>query len=294
MSDYIFKNYEKGFEEAQAKLGAEVGKDWENFQYATAETLLNKYSQPDFDKELRHYVYKGDELIAFLQSEIVPTGEDGKKRANLDFPFIKEGHEEVRDALVEKAIKTLKDKGVEIINARAFSNWKGTKEQAEKYEFTKGDVRFVRIEIDLNKIEIKDSEVKFEDFHPEKDKEEIIEIFKNNFNMSDEQAQANFEGIINPPEGFYAQPILRKDNKIVSRGLLYVPKDPKIATFRLLSPDPVEHFDSYLAKITPIAKEKGSEIYQLFLGGPTLQHLDFFKSKGFEVKQKEYDYIKEI
>ncbi|NHJ05974.1 MAG: hypothetical protein EAX90_14195 [Candidatus Heimdallarchaeota archaeon] len=294
MSEYIFKNYEEGFEEAQAKLGAEVGKDWPNFGYATAEALKNKYSQPEFDPELRHYVFKNDELVAFLQSEIIPEGEDGKKRANLDFPFIKEGHDEVRDLLVERAIKTLKDKGVELIVARALEDWIGTLDQAKKYGFKKGDTRFVRIEADINKMKLKETEVKFDDFHPENDKEEIIQIFKERFNMTDEQAQANFEGIVNPPEGFYAQPVLREENKIVSRGLLYIPKEPKFATFRLLTPEPLKNFDAYLSKITPIAKEKGSEIFQLFLGGPQLEHLEILKSKGFEVVQEVYNYYKEI
>ena len=132
-------------------------------------------------------------------------------------------------------------------------------------------------------------------FDPEKDKEQIVKIFTENFNMTQEAAEANFDGIINPPEGWYAQPVLKEGDKIISRGLLYVPEDPKKATFRPLSHEPEKYFDSYLAKVTEIAKEKGSEIFQLYLGGPTMKtQLEFFKGYGFEPKTKVLIFDKEV
>ena len=169
-------------------------------------------------------------------------------------------------------------------------------EQAKKFGYKEGRKTFVRIELPIEAAKAKiEAKEKFEDFDPEKDKEQIISLFKENFNMSDEQAETNYAGIINPPEGWYAQPVLREDNKIISRGLLYIPKDPKFATFRPLTPDPQKHFDAYFSKVITIAKEKGSEIFQLFLGGPTMDdQLNFFKTYNFDVKAEYFAYEKEI
>ena len=136
---------------------------------------------------------------------------------------------------------------------------------------------------------------KFEKADPERDKEQIVNLYVDQYNMTQEQAEANFNGIINPPEGnYYYQPILREGEKIISRGLLYIPKDPKDATFRLLSNELTKYFDAYLANIIPVATEKGSENFELYLAGPTLEHLDFLKSYGFSVVNKVFTFTKEI
>lgn len=294
MSDYELKNYETGIEEAQAELGTEATKDWSFFGQSDAAALKNAYSREGFDPETRHYAFKDGKLVGFLVSRILPDTEDGIKRATFDFPFVKEGHEKAGELLYDRCISTLKDKGVTIADVRVLAGWKGTTEQAEKYGFKKGELQFVRIKGSLSNMQPKDHTEKFENFDPERDKEQIIKLFTENYNMTAEQAETNFNGIINPPEGQYFQPILREGDKIISRGLLYIPNEPKDATFRLLSPDPTKYFDAYLANIIPIAKEKGAENFELFLGGPTLEKVDMFKTYGFSVVDEAFTYKKEI
>ena len=294
MSDYELKNYEKGIEEAQAALGTEVTKDWSFFGQSDAEALRNAYSREGFDPETRHYAFKDGELVGFLVSRILPDAEDGIKRATFDFPFVKEGHEKAGELLYERAMKTFKEKGVQIADVRALEGWKGTLEKAKKYDFKKGALRFVRIKASLDKLQPKEHKEKYVNFDPVKDKEQIIAIFTGQFNMTQEQAEANFDGIINPPEGEYTQPILKEGDKIISRGLLYIPKDPKNATFRLPAPEPIKYFDAYLANIIPVAKEKGAENFELYVGGPQLEHLDLFKEYGFSVEDEIFTYEKEI
>jgi len=294
MSDYTLKNYETGIEEAQAELGTEVTKDWSFFGQSDAAALKNAYSRDGFDPETRHYAFKDGELVGFFVSRILPETDDGIKRATFDFPFVKEGHEKAGELLYKKGISTLKDKGVTIADVRVLDGWKGTTEQAEKYDYKKGSIRFVRIKSSLAKLQPKEHTVKFEKANPEKDKEQIVKLYIEQYNLTKEQAEANFNGIINPPEGYYYQPVLRDGEKIISRGLLYIPKDPKDATFRILSNEVTKYFDAYLANIIPIAKEKGAENFELFLGGPTLEHLDFLKSYGFSVEDEAFTYEKEI
>ncbi len=296
MSEYEIKHYEKGIEDAQAKLGTDVSQDWTDFGQTPAERLKEYYSAKDFDPETRLYAFKDGELVAFIVSRVLPDAEDGIKRAQHDFPMYIKGHEKAAELLYDKAVKVLKKKGVQLLEARVNKGWLGTLESAEKHGYKKGRVSYVRIELELDKLKAKESKEKFEHFDPEKDKEEIIQMFKDNFNFTDEQAATNYEGIVNPPEGWYAMPVLRKDGKIISRGLLYIQPEPnqENAIFRPLIPDPQKYHDSYFSMISKIAKEKGAKRFQIYLGGPNLEQKDFYKSIGFEVKGKGLIYEKEI
>ncbi|MHA1366670.1 MAG: hypothetical protein ACTSXA_11215 [Candidatus Heimdallarchaeota archaeon] len=298
MSDYEIKIYEEGFEEAQAKIGVEETTEWTGFGQTPADGLKRYYSVPDFDPETRLYAFKGDEMVGFIVSKILPEDPEAKDKtvtAQHDFPIVKKGHEKVSEVLYSKCIETLKGKGAKVIEARVGKGWLGTIEQAEKHGYKENRVYYMSIELPIEKVTAKETEAKFVDFDPVKDREQIVKIFTEKFNMTEEAAQTNFDGIIKPPEGWYAQPVLKEDDKIVARGLLYIPEDPKIATFRPLSPDPEKHFDSYLAKVTEIAKEKGSEKFQLFVGGPNMKsQFEFFKGYGFEVGFKVLIYDKEV
>lgn len=298
MSDYEIKIYEAGFEEAQAKIGTEETTEWTDFGQTPADRLKTYYSVPEFDPETRLYAFKGDEMVGFIVSRILPVEEDAEDKtvkAQHDFPIVKKGHEKASELLYNKCIETLKAKGAKVIEARVGKGWLGTLELAEKYGYKKNRILFMSIELPIEKVTAKETDAKFVDFDHEKDKEQILKIFTETFNMTEEAAQANYDGIIKPPEGWYAQPVLKEGDKIIARGLLYVPEDPKKATFRPLTPDPEKHFESYLAKVTEIAKEKGSEVFQLYVGGPTMEtQLEFFKKYGFEPATKVLIFDKEV
>ncbi|MHA1210948.1 MAG: hypothetical protein ACTSSH_00670 [Candidatus Heimdallarchaeota archaeon] len=294
MTEYIIKTYEKGMEDEQAKLGTETTKDWTGFGQSTAENLKTYYAREDFDPETRLYAYKDDKLVGFMVARILPDAEDGIKRAQHDFPLALEGSEEVGKLLYNKAVETLKKKGVKILEARVSKGWGKTLELAEKLEYKKSRVLYVRTEAEISKLKMKETKQIFDDFDPEKDSEQLVQWFIDKFNMTKEQAEANIDGIIKSEEGYYAQPIIREGDKIVTRGLVYVPKEEPVAVFRPLTPNPKKNFDAYLAKITEFAKEKGAEKFQVFFGGPALDDLDFYKSFGFEVISKVLIFEKEI
>ncbi|MBK5113890.1 MAG: hypothetical protein KGD59_06685 [Candidatus Heimdallarchaeota archaeon] len=295
MSEYTIKIYEKGIEDKQAALGFEVTKDWIDFRQTPGDGIKKYYSAPDFDPELRLYAFKGDKLVGFITSRIIPESKTEKLRVQHDFPIVLTGFEVVSELLYEKAVDTWKAKGVKVVEARVGTNWLGTMEQAVKYDYKKKKQLFMHIQLSVDKAKPKEiSDKKFVDFDPIKDREQLIELYKTNYNWSDEQAIANYESIINPQEGFIFQPVLREGEKIISRGLLQITDDLKYALFRPLRPDTKKYFDDYYSYIIDKAKSKNVKIFQFFLGGPALSELDFWKSYGFEVKGELFLYEKEI
>ena len=118
MKKYVIKDYQKGFEEDQVRIGLEVAEAW-IWPYAYhLEGLLKIHSQPDFDPETRHYCFLDDKMVGYMFSLVTQSTEGEIVTANLDFPRMIPGHEEAAEILIEKAFKTLKKKGVSRIEGR--------------------------------------------------------------------------------------------------------------------------------------------------------------------------------
>ena len=118
MKKYVIKDYQKGFEENQVRIGLEVAEAW-IWPYAYhLEGLLKIHSQPDFDPETRHYCFLDDQMVGYMFSYVTQSAEGEIITANLDFPRMMPGHEEAAEILIEKAVETLKKKGVSRIEGR--------------------------------------------------------------------------------------------------------------------------------------------------------------------------------
>ncbi|HUU77133.1 MAG TPA: hypothetical protein VMX55_02230 [candidate division Zixibacteria bacterium] len=50
--------------------------------------MVRNYSQPDFDSETRHYCFHENKMVGFMVSKVLPVGDDGIKKAALDFPLV--------------------------------------------------------------------------------------------------------------------------------------------------------------------------------------------------------------
>lgn len=108
---YTIRNYQKGYEESQFKIGQDVARHWV-WPYAyDLEDLLAIHAQPDFDPETRHYCFDGKEMVGYTFSVIKNAG----MMAELDFPRMLPGHEPASYLLIEKAIETLIKRGVKRI-----------------------------------------------------------------------------------------------------------------------------------------------------------------------------------
>jgi hypothetical protein len=142
MTDYILKNYQKGFETEQARIGIEVARKW-IWPYAyDEEDLVKMHAQPDFDPDTRIYCFRGDQMVGYMYSLIKPVGEDGIVSAYLDFPRMVPGNEPAAELLVEKALHVLQQKGVSRVFGHVTSMAPGDIELAEKMGFTIKDWGF--------------------------------------------------------------------------------------------------------------------------------------------------------
>lgn len=136
MKKYTIKDYQKGFEQDQVRIGLAVARDW-IWPYAYhLDGLLKVHSQPDFDPDTRHYCFLGDEMVGYMFSLIIPSGEGTTPTANLDFPRMLPGHEEAAELLIGKAFETLRKKGVSHIEGRVTTMCPGDVRLAEKTGFS--------------------------------------------------------------------------------------------------------------------------------------------------------------
>lgn len=118
MSSYVIREYQKGFDHGQARIGIEVARDWA-WPYAyNQEGLLKIHAQPDFDPDTHHYCFLGGEMVGYLFSTITSAADSQTPTANLDFPRVLPGHEQAAVLLLERALKTLKKKGVRRVAGR--------------------------------------------------------------------------------------------------------------------------------------------------------------------------------
>src|SRR5512143_3258842 len=115
---YLIKDYQKGFEPDQARIGIEVAWHW-IWPYAyDLDGLLRLHAQPDFDPDTRHYCFLGDEMVGYMFSSVIPSGDGAICTANLDFPRMLPGHELAAGLLIERAFERLKKKGVSRVVGR--------------------------------------------------------------------------------------------------------------------------------------------------------------------------------
>ncbi len=295
MSKYEIKSYQESFLEAQEKVGTEATKDWRGFGQTPASQLKVNYSREGFDPETKLYAFKGDEMVAFLTSSIVPESEDGIKRANLEFALCLPSHEECSELLFEKAVENLKKKGVQRIQTRVGEIYIGTVEKAKKHELKYSRDLYILMEAKLKDLSAQESEIKVLEFDTSRDLEQMIKIFVDKLGAPEEYARANFERMSKDKEAFPIHMIIREDDKIVGRVLAYRSQnDPKEFNFGNLYYEDDKYFSPLLSTAISKLKELGAEKTSLFLHGDTLPHEEKYKSFGFSQSGKIDFYEKEI
>lgn len=138
MTHYVIRNYHKGFEQGQARIGIEVARGW-IWPYAYDEQdLLQIAARPDFDPDTRHYCFLGDEMVGYMFC-LVGEPAQGGRSASLDFPRMLPGHEQAAALLMKCAFETLREKGVSRVTARVTSMAPGDVHLAEQMGFSLRD-----------------------------------------------------------------------------------------------------------------------------------------------------------
>ncbi len=136
MPEYVLKEYQQGFEQDQVRIGRHVAGNW-IWPYAyDLEDLLEVHARPDFDPETRHYCFLGDEMVGYMFSIVPPSGEGEAATATLDFPRLMPGHEQAAELLMDRALETLRRKGVSRVVGRVTTMCPGDIQLAERTGFS--------------------------------------------------------------------------------------------------------------------------------------------------------------
>jgi len=136
MSDYVIKQYEKGFEILHREIDSEITKDW----VWPFEGFTDIYESSDFDPESVLSCFKGKKMVGYIASKFMAEGPAINKIEGMgvymDIPRVLPGNEEVADLLMEKLLEVVKTKGAKFIRTRANTMRKNSIPIVKKWKFT--------------------------------------------------------------------------------------------------------------------------------------------------------------
>ena len=139
MPKYVIKEYQKGYEKAQAAIGREVAQEWV-WPYAyDLEDLLKLHDQPDFTPQTRLYCFLEDTMVGYTFFTIISSEQSDVPTANLEFPRMLHGHEQAAELLLKKAFVNLRGMGISKITGRVTTMCPADIELAERTGFTISD-----------------------------------------------------------------------------------------------------------------------------------------------------------
>ncbi len=293
MSDYVIKTYQEKFIEDQVRIGTEVSKNWLLFGQTPVDRLKEAYSQPDFDPETRLYCFKGEEMVGFLTSRVIPEKEEGKTIATLSPPLVLEGHEEAFGLLLSEGVKILQIKGAEIIRFFANDSWGESAKVPEKhgFEFKRDTAYLVSQKLDnISTTEVKEDVLLYD---KERDLDELVAIFVKELGMTEEQAIQNFE-VIDTAENILGHFVIRKDNKITARTYAQIDPELNVAYVGYIYATEDKFREELVSKIVNECKEK--EVFELksFLFGGMMEKLKDYEGMGFKQESKSSMFEKEL
>jgi hypothetical protein len=238
MKTYVIKDYQKGFEQDQVRIGLEVARNWV-WPYAYhLEGLLKVHSRPDFDPETRHYCFLDGEMVGYMFSLVVPSGESAGPTATLDFPRMLPGHEQAAELLIEKAFETLRKKGVTLVKGRVTTMCPGDVRLAEKCGFSIRDWGYkvyYSYEMGWGRLARPDAPV--QEIDPERDLDECAGLASKWYSRPPEWCRAHLAEW--HAEGLITHLGVRRDGKLIA-ACMAAPNDVRPSTaalYYIYSPD---------------------------------------------------------
>jgi hypothetical protein len=238
MQKYVIKDYQKGFEQDQVGIGLEVSRNW-IWPYAYhLEDLLKIHAQLDFDPDTRHYCFLDDEMVGYMVSSVIPSGDGTICKANLDFPRMLPGHEDAAGLLIERSFETLKKKGVSRVLGRVTTMCPADIRLAEKMGFSIrawGYKVYYSYEMEWGKLTIPgDAAVEVD---PEKDLDECVEMAAKWYKRPSEWCRSHLEE--HHEAGLIAHLNVRAQGKMIA-ACMVAPNDVRPSTaaiFYIYVPD---------------------------------------------------------
>ncbi|NHJ87989.1 MAG: hypothetical protein FK734_21170 [Asgard group archaeon] len=256
MTDYEIKIYQPGFENEQEKIGREVAKTFLIPHQTPATRLKEVYTAEDFDPETRLYAFKGEKMIGFLTSRVLPIGDDGIQRANLTPPSVLTGYEDAEKILFKKVIAILKNKGVQKVlsNYGAFAN--KSKKDAENLGYKLVNEAYFLYNVNLDDI---DSSISLDNiiaFDYDKHQEMCAKILADEYGRDIDWANNFYERIRNDTTINRMQFVIVENNEL--KGYLGLNQNnivPTIASIMVIYAANADYMKQLLAKIASIKNE---------------------------------------
>lgn len=300
---YTIKNYSEEYLEKQYEIGNEILSQWSGAGQSSVENLKQAYSQEGFDPEMKFYAFKGDEMVGFCTSAQIPNQRgDEPKKAFIEFPLVTEGHEEAVELLFATALGTLREKGYKAVRCRAGDGWTGTKSQVEKYDFNFHSDLFKRAEFNPQTIDISTlpDAGTITQLDYEKHTDQLIELVKNEYDVTAEQAKAAVDNLINLKDQTLSHDIIVENDIIVGRMLAYYPspdkKDAVDFTRAITIGDKEQEYRERLLKSAIEKMRKIPEITtaRVYLAGNSSDQENLYESLKLEFQTPLAFYEKEL
>ncbi|NHJ41008.1 MAG: hypothetical protein FK731_13335 [Asgard group archaeon] len=231
-----FKTYDESRLDDHIELVQEVIKewDWESW-YPTKEQLKRNYSSEGFTPETRHYLYDNEKLIAFLSSAVEEVI-DGVQHGSIHRLFIRKGYEYAEDKIMKKTIDELKARGVKIISTSIKPGMGNLREILERWGFGERTIMDYSVIFPIK--EYVNSKYQKPDYiidiDFDTDLELLVNAIYNQGSQTKEYVTKRLEAQINNNRVFAAV-VAKKDEKILSYGLLYHGNRPERAFMSSIS-----------------------------------------------------------
>ena len=283
MTRYVIKNYEKGFEVEQERIGREVALNFLQPHQTLTERLKEVYSQEGFDPETRLYAFKDDKMVGFLTARVLDDQEDGIKRASLTPPSVLSEHEEVTEILFNRAIDVLTKKGVQKIQSTFGYAASKDADTAKKWGYKEAQNKFFLYEIEFNKIDDSTPTDKVTDFNFDKHQETIAKVMAEEYERDFEWANAFYERIKTQTVPKRIQYVIEEDDKIKAyAGLVLNNIKESLAGLFVIRAENQEYMKIIMTKVAQTAKEENIE--RLTLAFTEESDIEKEKYKGIPFK----------
>ncbi|MCY3413588.1 MAG: hypothetical protein INQ03_18240 [Candidatus Heimdallarchaeota archaeon] len=282
---YEIKTFDDAYLEKQVEIGESRLKDWPGTAQTPVEQLKRRYAMDDFDPELKLYAFKDNEMVGFMTATIKKQkeGED-IIRANMEFPIVKDGFEEASNLLFDKAIETLRSKGVKRVQSRASVEWGSTMDLVKQYGYSLKRVLGSSASVDLGTFKSPSSDLQVQNFE-ESDLDATRTMYKEQGILDHDRFDAQYKFIQENPERIVSWHIVKDGDRVIGNSILTTPgadsKEVSMTNIIALGDTKDEVRRAILGKNIDTAKEKGYQKLNLFLFGQFLDYKKYYQELGF-------------
>lgn len=294
MPHYKIVPYQAGFEENHARIAAEAAKAWIYPRQVTASQIRESFSQNAYDPRTSLYCFKESLMVGFLLSRILEE-KNSVKRAELTFPTVLPGYEEVRDLLFRRVQEALKRQGALRIFSSFGSVGPNSEEWAEKWGFSNKQDERATYKLNVDMMDLKEELPNVREFNPKRDLAGSVDLFKE-FNLP-EEAVRNFHLAIHNSKKTIAHLVISEEEKIVAHGAVTTNSiEPTIGMLNAVHATDSTNLELLLGHLAIKCKKQGIKtVYMHFT------HLDVdspviapYKALGFALAGSEAMYEKEL